>query len=952
MKRTSSKIIYGIMACCILVGGFSACRESKEPDPDSSSSSEEEIVFELNYHIYDLSLYDTLQLDVEGFDNVSWISDNSEVVTVDENGVVEAIAYGTANITATSGEYVDTCIVTVRDEGYVPTLTTAVDSESFSLFVGDTFALKPCVLFNDVSYDDLTVEYEVSDETKAEVNENGVVTAKSVGSTTISLRAEWRGFDALYLNQTITLTVVPDISIEMTANTQEIYTVEETIDGKEYGNKATLSWDILLNKQSVTDGANVTFEISDESVLTVTANGEITGLKRGYAEVVLIYTLESEQYRSLPLEITVCAPEKQWAEEPLCYDVNTFENLTLTNLEGEFLSVAVGNVGYTESAEYENGTLIVSDENIKAFRGEKIFKVETTVYTYTVPTVFATHLIGTLDEYKTFNSSYTGGKGETNKSESWYVVLTADINCDGATLSKSNGDHFAGTFNGLGHNISNVCVSGNNASLFGALNGSTVIENLGLINIVGKSANCYLLAGYFYGSGATVRNIYLKGEYTVATSTGFVRQGNTSKISNCIIDITYADGSDGVAIATEGSSDYISNTYAIGNASNFATSKKTVDEQEIVVPDSRKVYATAREFVEENREKINEENGWNEYWSQDGTTIYFNGLSIMPLKTARTLATEYKKDSFTVNVADYLSENVKNVYINDKPVVVKDGKVTINPSEYIVGTQNRLSIFGETDNVTIPFVAVTHTIASASEFTAFIKSYEGSDNGTENWYVVLTDNIAFNSTEHTDYANWTEMNIHRNNRFKGTFNGLGHTISGVKVGGGQKALFGGFAGATIKNVGFVDIVACRSDATLLGYVWGAGVTIDNVYVKGYYKVRPTDFTQFYTGAFIGTDGEARISNCIVDVTYSETVTDGQIVSTKNNAVVKNTYAIGDSTKSTFGTISTSSRTDTTVYADGAALINANASNIKAENGWNEYWTIQNGDLYFGNTKVE
>lgn len=47
---------------------------------------------------------------------VTWSSDNMDVATVDENGLVTAVAEGTANITATAGEQSAACAVSVKAE--------------------------------------------------------------------------------------------------------------------------------------------------------------------------------------------------------------------------------------------------------------------------------------------------------------------------------------------------------------------------------------------------------------------------------------------------------------------------------------------------------------------------------------------------------------------------------------------------------------------------------------------------------------------------------------------------------------------------------------------------------------------------------------------------------------------------------------------------------------------
>ena len=45
--------------------------------------------------------------------NVVWESSNTDVVTVTSKGVVEAVGYGSANVTATCGEYKGVCAVNV-----------------------------------------------------------------------------------------------------------------------------------------------------------------------------------------------------------------------------------------------------------------------------------------------------------------------------------------------------------------------------------------------------------------------------------------------------------------------------------------------------------------------------------------------------------------------------------------------------------------------------------------------------------------------------------------------------------------------------------------------------------------------------------------------------------------------------------------------------------------------
>ncbi|MGE5398535.1 MAG: Ig-like domain-containing protein, partial [Chitinophagales bacterium] len=116
--------------------------------------------------------------------NVSWSSNANNVATVDQNGVVTAIAEGTATITATAedGGFIDTCILTVSAE-YVPVTAITLNKHKLELNVGGERE----TLVATISPSDATnkeVVWGSSDSTVAAVT-NGIVTPVAKGTAYI-----------------------------------------------------------------------------------------------------------------------------------------------------------------------------------------------------------------------------------------------------------------------------------------------------------------------------------------------------------------------------------------------------------------------------------------------------------------------------------------------------------------------------------------------------------------------------------------------------------------------------------------------------------------------------------------------------------------------------------------------------------------------------------------------
>jgi trimeric autotransporter adhesin len=120
--------------------------------------------------------------------SIGWSSSDQTVATVDGNGFVTAKAVGSATITATSETKTATAAITVT---VAPVATVAVAPSSVSILQGATTQLTATT--SDASgrvLTDRTVTWSSSDQTKATVDQNGLVTGVSYGQVTITATSE------------------------------------------------------------------------------------------------------------------------------------------------------------------------------------------------------------------------------------------------------------------------------------------------------------------------------------------------------------------------------------------------------------------------------------------------------------------------------------------------------------------------------------------------------------------------------------------------------------------------------------------------------------------------------------------------------------------------------------------------------------------------------------------
>lgn len=141
---------------------------------------------------------------------VVWASDNTDVATVDEDGLVTAVKAGTATITVSvkgQREIKATCTITVKSSTIAVTKLTLSQS-SAEVSVGKTLTLTCTIEPTDATNKELI--WSSSDETIATVDAQGVVTGVKAGPVTITVASESNPS----VTATCTVTVVGETSID------------------------------------------------------------------------------------------------------------------------------------------------------------------------------------------------------------------------------------------------------------------------------------------------------------------------------------------------------------------------------------------------------------------------------------------------------------------------------------------------------------------------------------------------------------------------------------------------------------------------------------------------------------------------------------------------------------------------------------------------------------------
>ena len=163
----------------------------------------------------------------------------------------------------------------------------------------------------------------------------------------------------------------------------------------------------------------------------------------------------------------------------------------------------------------------------------------------------------------------------------------------------------------------------------------------------------------------------------------------------------------------------------------------------------------------------------------------------------------------------------------------------------------------------------TLSVSTADELAAFAQAVN-SGTAYEGQTVELTADITLNAgvvdwqgkLQEGEFAQWTPIGT-ENAPFKGSFNGGGHTITGLYIDteqGTMQGLFGAVVGGTVYNVTVKDsYISARAHAgAVVGYLTGKGI------VSSCHGDNNSVYTVDRSGGIVGWMNDSDICNCSAD----------------------------------------------------------------------------------------
>ena len=232
----------------------------------------EDVKLSLRQTEAELYLGETLQLEVftepQADLTYDYFTDNEQVATVGNEGLVTAVGVGKTKITVSAGDFTKAYLNVTVSQKVDSVYKIKIPVENANLFAGDKFDMNAYVVYGAAKVENAEINYKSSDESVAQVND-GVITAVGEGSATVTLSysGEYGSASASFSVKVLGIYTV-NAEIE---NKKEYYIPGETAD---------------INIVSVKKENGDEVEVKDEDIVYTSLNEDVATVSEGVITAV------------------------------------------------------------------------------------------------------------------------------------------------------------------------------------------------------------------------------------------------------------------------------------------------------------------------------------------------------------------------------------------------------------------------------------------------------------------------------------------------------------------------------------------------------------------------------------------------------------------------------------------------------------------------------------------